>query len=264
MQRRLGPLVIETIEAQSPKFTAPLLLIHGLWCTAAVWRQFMGYLAHFGWSCHAVNLRGHAGSELPVPIGRVRFADYLDDVRLAIAACAARPVVLGHDLGGLLALHCTATVPAVVALAPVLPQSMMTGANPALSTLRARLAMWRSRPLPVPRGRLGCGYFAPRAPEGMAPDYGTVARELTHGDLRFPVGTGTPQLVLAGTADAFSPPRDVERLARYTGATFRQLEGAGHALPWEPRWENRVNEIHRWLIQQLGESLLMMREEEEP
>ncbi len=89
MQRRVGHAVIESIAAEIPKFTAPMLLVHGLWCTAAVWHTFMGYFAHRGWTCHALNLRGRAAPDSAISIGRVRFADYLEDVRGMIAACDA-------------------------------------------------------------------------------------------------------------------------------------------------------------------------------
>ncbi len=122
MARLVGPARLETIAAERAKFTAPLLLIHGLWCTAAVWRKFMGYCAHRGWDCFALGLRGHAAGALPVVAGQVSWVDHVEDVRTAIAACPAPPIVIGHDLGGALALHCAAgTVRAKVALAPVWP-----------------------------------------------------------------------------------------------------------------------------------------------
>ncbi|MFI5394865.1 MAG: alpha/beta fold hydrolase [Candidatus Binatia bacterium] len=262
--QRRDPVVIETIAAEHPKFTAPMLLIHGLWCTAAAWHRFMGYLAHLGWTCHAVNLRGRAETQVPVSIGRVRFADYLDEVRGAVAACGGPPVVVGHDLGGLLALHCAAAARAVVALAPILPLPLATEGTHTFLGMRSRLALWCSQPLPAPRGQRGSDYFAQGAPGGTRLDSGTVARELTQHDLGFSVDGRVPLLVVAGAADTICRPYDVERLATYAGATYRCLEGVGHALPWQAGWENCVKQIHRWLVQQLGESLLVLNEEEEP
>lgn len=255
--------MLESIAAESPKFTAPLLLIHGLWCTARVWRSFMGYLAHRGWGCQALNLRPHNDASFRNPIREVRFADYLGAVRQVIAACDAPPIVVGHDLGGLLALCCRAHTRATVALAPLVPRSIAPTSIRALFGLRSRVAVLRSRPLPAPRGKLGVAYFGSGVPGGTAPDSGWVVRELAREDLRVPHDVGAPALVLAGGRDPFCPPNALARLADYFGATLRQVDGAGHAMPWEPGWEQRVSEIHRWLIQTLGDALLANREDEE-
>ena len=262
MHRRIGDVTIEYVAAATPKFTAPIVLIHGLWCTAAVWRKCMGYFAHLGWSCVALNLRGHASPG--VDVARVAFADYLSDVRQVIAACEAPPVVLGHDLGGLLALQRDLpAIRAVVALAPLVPGLIATTSNAALSRLAARIAMLRSRPLPAPRGRIGADYFAGNVPGGTTMDSALATRELTRNDFRASLINGVPTLIVAAEGDRFSPPDDAQRLATHVGATFRLVGGSTHAMPWEPGWEQRVAEIHRWLIQTLGDPLLAMREEEE-
>ena len=263
MQRHIGHALIESIAAESPKFTAPMLLVHGLWCTATIWRQSMGYFAHRGWTCHAVTLRGHAKTQPTISVADVCFADYLADVRGAIAACDTMPVILGHDLGGLLALCCDAsTVRAVVALAPLVPRRLASTPNPALSRLGARVAMLRARPLPPPHGRLAAEYFDARAPGGTAPESSCLARELARDD--FPISTrrDTPALVLAGGHDRFCRAQDVARLAEHAGAEFQLVEDARHSMPWQPGWEHRVAEIHRWLIRSLGDPLLAMRDEE--
>jgi pimeloyl-ACP methyl ester carboxylesterase len=264
MQQRIGHVLIETIAAERPKFTASLVLIHGLWCTAAVWRKVMGYFAHRGWTCDAVNLRGHVDLGPPVvALGTVCFADYLSDVGDVLAACDAPPVLVGHDLGGLLALASASAARAVVALAPLVPRHLSPAANPVLSTWRARMAMARSRPLPPPRGKIGVAYFGGDFPGNTTPDSSTVARQLVHGEIPVATVGDVPLLVLAGASDPFAPPSAVERLAAQVGASFRCVDGASHAMPWEAGWEQRVAEIHRWLIQTLGDELLLMRAEDE-
>ncbi len=264
MQRRVGSVSIETVAAESPKFTAPMLLVHGLWCTAAVWRKFMGYLAHRGWTCHAVNLRGRGAADTGARLGEVKLRDYLDDLRQVIAACDAAPVLLGHDLGGLLVLHQDVPAPrAAVALAPLVPRTLATTPNRALTHWATRLAMLRACPVPAPRGQLGDDYFAREGQGGTTDDSGVVVRELTRENIPLAVERCVPTLLLAGERDPFCPPADVERLAHHVGATFRCVQGAGHAMPWEPGWEKRVGEIHRWLVQQLGDGLLASPDEEE-
>ncbi len=262
VERRVGTLVVESVAAESTKFTAPMVLVHGFWCTAAVWHRFMGYLAHHGWNCQAVNLRGRAGSGEPCTLGQVRFADFVADVREVIAACEAPPILLGHDLGGLIALQCAAATRAVVALAPLVPRSFDVHAPGLARGIWARLALWRGLPLP-PSGRHMLDYFGAHPPAATTPDSAVVARELADTDLRLAGGATVPLLILAGGADPICKPAALERLARHLGAHLQHVPGAGHALPWEAGWEKRVSGIHRWLIQSLGEPLLAMREDDE-
>jgi len=262
MQRRIGDVIIDSVAAEAPKFTAPMLLVHGLWCTAAVWRRFMGYLAHRGWMTHALTLRGHAADSDRAAIGRVRFADYLDDVRRVVAACDAPPVVVGHDIGALLALHCRPQeVRAAVAVAPLVPDGSAPGLR--FLGLGARFAMWRTRALPAPTGHVAVDYFGPGAPGGTTPDSGCVAGELMRNEIPAPAASGVPTLIIGGTRDVIAPPDAVRRLAQPVGATLRLADGASHAMPWEPGWEQRVSEVHRWVVQALGENLLLPPEDED-
>jgi pimeloyl-ACP methyl ester carboxylesterase len=261
MQRRMGHIAVESVAAETSKFTAPMVLIHGLWCSASMWRPFTGYFAHHGWVCHALTLRG--GAQSRTAVAPARFADYLDDVHRVLAACEAAPVVVGHDLGGLLALQRAAPSPrAVVAVAPLLPRSLAMTSRSPFTGLGARLAMWRSRPLPVPRGRIGAEYFATGPPGGTTADSSRLGRELAQSELPLAFNEQTPTLIVAGERDPFCSPLDAERLAMRVQATFQCVPGVGHALPWAPGWEQRVSEIHRWLIRTLGESLLVTRAEE--
>jgi len=264
MLRRIGNVTIESIAAESAKFAAPMVCVHGLWCTAAVWRRFMGYLAHRGWSCHALNLRGHGDAAGRDEIGTVSFADYLSDLQRVLAACDTAPIVVGHDLGGLLALACPpAAARAVVALAPLLPRAVSGTTSLVLSSWRARLAMLRASPLPPPRGRLGAAYFAHGAPGGTTAESARAVRELCDNDFDLPTHIESPTLLVAGEADRFSPPEVLERWARRLGAQYETVAGAGHALPWGTGWEACVAATHRWLIRALGEPLLLLRDEQE-
>jgi pimeloyl-ACP methyl ester carboxylesterase len=263
MQRRVGHTVIETVAAESAKFTAPIILIHGLWCSATAWRRFMGYFAHRGWTCHALTLRRRDAAVPHAEIGAVRFADYLNDVREVLTACEAPPVVIGHDLGGLLAVHLRApTVRAVVALAPLVPRAVQGGGHPVAATLRARWAIRRSAPLPPPHGRWRVRTLG-AATVDVRPDSSQVLRDLNLGPFEDLTACGVPTLLVSGGYDSVSPPAAVERLARAVGGAMHVIADGHHALPWEPGWQRCVSEIHRWLVQALGEPLLAMREDDE-
>lgn len=88
----------------------PMLLIPGLTCSADVWRETV---ARFStrYECHAVTLGGFAG--------RPRFeGPFLDSARDSLLAYVrghrlSRPVIVGHSLGGALAIELAAAAPEV-------------------------------------------------------------------------------------------------------------------------------------------------------
>ena len=99
-----------------------MVLVHG-------WAGDRSYFApqfeHFA-SRHAVialDLRGHGDSDRPEPGSGVYEFDALCDDVLAVAAAAGcdRPVVVGHSMGGLVALACAARAAAVRAAVMIDP-----------------------------------------------------------------------------------------------------------------------------------------------
>jgi pimeloyl-ACP methyl ester carboxylesterase len=260
MERRVGNITIESIAAETDKFAAPMILVHGLWCRAAVWHRFMGYLAHRGWTCHAVNLRGHGDAGGHDTIATTGIADYLSDLERVIALCETAPIIVGHDLGGLLALAASpAATRAVVALAPIVPRAIGGPVHPVLTSWRVRLAMWRGRPVPPPRGNRGAQFFAAAVPGGNTADSPRAVLELNEVTFELKPSGQRPALVIAGDNDAFCPAPAVGRLAQHVGAQWQTAKQARHALPWDAGWERHVAATHRWIIQTLGESLLLLR-----
>jgi pimeloyl-ACP methyl ester carboxylesterase len=149
--QQLGPLRAEVTYGEGGKFTAPLLLVHGLWSTALVWRPFAGYLSHRGWTCNAVELRRsgeESGGEVEAGVAVLR---------AAIQALEAPPVIVGHDLGATLAPFCADLSRALVLVAPLSLPPVAASAPRALHEAGGRLARFFGRPLRSPRtleGRL--------------------------------------------------------------------------------------------------------------
>lgn len=267
MRQQVGPISIDTIAAERSKFTAPLVLVHGLWCTSSVWHPLMGYLAHRGWDCHGVNLRGRSsGTRLPPPptTPSAGIIDHLQDLNAVIVSCDAPPVVVGHDLGGLLALSADlAPARAVVAISPLVPLGFRDSPLPGLSNLRARIALRLRGQLPPPRGRVRHGYFGTEPPRRLVAESATLARDLCNPNLEFAIGPVAPTLIVGGDEDAVAPPVVVKRLVDRFNVDLRWITGGSHALPWQQGWQDRATDLHRWLIRTLGEPLLAMLDEEE-
>jgi len=248
MQRRLGPLRAEVIEAESPKFTAPMLLLHGLWARASVWRRFMGFLSHRGWQCVAVEReRGSLGAPERA----------LTQILEAIAVLEAPPVIVGHDVGALFALLAAGHARAVVALAPIVPPPTAPAAPRLLRHAGTWLQRIFGRPLSPPREyRSDLRHADVREPPSLV-------RALTTGPLLLPpLPPAVPSVVWVAANDPVMPMETARALATHTGAELRVCSTGGHDLPSADGWEGRVSDIHRWVIQRLGSELLAFYEDE--
>lgn len=241
MERRLGPLRAEHTRGEGGKFTVPVVLVHGLWETAAAWLPFVGYLSHRGWDCFALHLRGAE------TVAMLRA-----DVQDAIAELDAAPVLIGHDLGALLALDVAAQARAVVALAPLVLPPVSRAPPAALAHAGNWITRWRGRALAPPRGRWRTDYDSSGASLPAV-----LVRELRARP--WPVaalGARVPALVLAGAQDSVTDPAAAQALATVVGARC-EIDDGGHALVG-PGWEARVSRIHRWAVRELGEDLLAL------
>ncbi len=246
MRSRLGPLQAEVIDPESEKFTAPMVLVHGLWERAPVWRRFAGYLAHRGWRCVAVERRAEAAD----------LAAHVRDLRAAMTALAAPPVVVGHDLGAGLALHCADVARAVIALAPLVGPPIATPPD-VLRHAGTWLARWRGAPLRAPRGRWRSAYPVRDVAEPAA-----LVRQVLAGDPRLAVpASAVPRAVFALQDDEITAVAAAQALAQHVGAELQVIGGAGHAVLSAPGWEASVAAVHRWIIQRLGVDLLAFYED---
>jgi alpha-beta hydrolase superfamily lysophospholipase len=115
-------LEIISREQAGPARPHPLLFVHGLWVGAWCWQEhFLEHFAARGYAVHALNLRGHGGSEGRERLRWTRLAEYVDDLAQAVAQLPSPPVLIGHSNGGLVVQKYleTYTAPAAVLLASV-------------------------------------------------------------------------------------------------------------------------------------------------
>jgi len=85
----------------------PLYLVHGELAGSWAWERYLRHFAGRGWEGHAVNLRNHYWSKTAEPQA-LSFGTYLDDVTAGLERIGPGAVVLGHGMGGLLALKVAA------------------------------------------------------------------------------------------------------------------------------------------------------------
>ena len=126
------------------------VLIHGMWGTSAVWRNWRPLLEERGWETIADTLRYHdaAADSPPAALGETSLHDYVADLETTILALPEKPVVIGHSMGGLIALLLCARglARAGVLLTPAPPSSVIA-LRPsnlmAFARIQARWAWWR-------------------------------------------------------------------------------------------------------------------------
>jgi pimeloyl-ACP methyl ester carboxylesterase len=145
----------------------PLLFVHGELAGSWIWERFLGYFAARGWEGHALNLQNHFWSRTVDPT-ELTFDTYVDDVAAALIRLGSTTVVIGHGLGGLLALKAAEQTPVggLVLLSPEPP-----------AALREPAAAHLLRDVPDVYGRARIGWST--LPEKLQRDH----RDLTIGDV---------------------------------------------------------------------------------
>src|SRR5574341_583129 len=126
MEKRIGDIVADVFPPEKPKFKSPLILLHGLWSGSWCWRLWATHLSNLGWECWAVNLRGRCGARAHEALRALDFNRCVDDLRQIIRVPAIPPIVLAHDLGGLVAQKAVEEerVSALILLSPFVPQDI--------------------------------------------------------------------------------------------------------------------------------------------
>jgi len=279
METRLGRIPAECERPEPLKFAWPLILLPELFTTARHLAVARGYFASIGWEVYAPDLRAVATAsrtdtrESDSSSRAGGFDGLVALLAEALAALGREAIVIGHGLGGLLALGAVEQprVRAVVALAPTLPgfrSPLVTGA----ANLPARLF---GRALKPPRGAVLFDLLADAEPfqrealtRALVADDASAALEVVRGGIK--VGgidlasnaRGVPRLIVAGDSDPFAPLDQTNKFAARVDAAVRVVRGRGHWLIGGRALERTVAEVQRFLVRSLGGDLLLLYPEE--
>lgn len=80
-----------------------LVFIHMSWGSSWAFKYYIPFFVEAGYRCHSLDLRGHGQSGGSVEGATMQ--DYVDDVHAAVTVLQLdSPVVIGHSMGGLIAL----------------------------------------------------------------------------------------------------------------------------------------------------------------
>jgi pimeloyl-ACP methyl ester carboxylesterase len=217
----------------------PLLFVHGELTGSWLWERFLGYFAGRGWEGHALNLQNHFWSRTADPT-ELSFDTYTEDVVAALERLGPSTVIVGHAMGGLLALKAAERMPiaGIVLISSELPRD-----------LRVPARSHELREIPPVFGRSLVGWET--LPEKLQRDH----RDLTIDDVmriqhllgQKPHESGAarrqvlqgisvdrrpfaeiPRLVIGGGLDQTVPEEGSERLAEWLGAEYEPFGAHSH------------------------------------
>jgi len=262
----LGGLHAQLERPQTRKFAWPIVIFPELFTSSRHLTIVAGHLVSLGWEVYLLDVHAELRcSTLKHNRDGSAFAALLESSRIAVATIGSDVVTAGHGLGGLLTLKIAEDprVRAAVALAPLIP-----GFTSPLFARRLRWCFWRpeTNRLP-PRRRLfelvsDAEPFQHQALVGaLIPMDTSAADDIARGGVEF-APNPTPRMIINGEADAFAPWQEAAEFATKIDARFTSLPGRGHWLIGGRALERTVGHIQRFLVQALGDELLLLYDDE--
>lgn len=276
----------ETTPATSPATAGeaaarpPIVLIHGLWMTPKSWDTWAGRYRAAGYDVIVPGWPGiddRTPAEVradPEPLKGIGLKQIVDHYERIIRALPAKPIIMGHSFGGLIAqmLADRGLGVAVVGVAPAqpagittLPPSTLWTGTPILSNPFGRNG---AKPLSKGHFHFTFGNDLPRAASDelweqyAVPSYNRVFFEgvaaafnekggVSHVD--FGRADRAPLLVMAGERDHVVPPaiaRAIVAKYRSSGSTatvdYREYPGRTHRLVSQDGWEQLADDALAW------------------
>jgi len=214
----------------------PLYLLHGELGGSWLWERYLLYFAQRGWEGHALNLRGHFWSRT-VDLEETGFDAYVDDAVAGYDALGRPAVLVGHGMGGLLALRVAEErdVAGLILLSPALPGAIRPAPPAHVARLvpahfRRELLGWAGTPEQIRRQNADLTLAdVTRIAHLMGAGSGLARREMLSGVPveRERIGE-VPALVVGGGIDRLFPEAESERCAEWLGAEYQPFGAHSH------------------------------------
>jgi len=253
-------LELLTHKPDNPTHSTPILFVHGAWHAAWCWEEhFMPYFAAQGWTCYALSLRGHGGSE-----GRVRWAsgaDYVADVAQIVGEIGGNPIIIGHSMGGYVVQKYleTQTAPAAVLLASVPSYGILLFGFRALfyhpvDFFRMLLAFDPYKLVDTPE-KARNAFFSDDMPQEDVGKYFPRIQSESYRmlydmlllNLPRPRRVKTPLLVLGAENDRVFTTGEIQATARAYHAENEIFSNMAHDMMLEKDWRQAADAIMTWL-----------------
>jgi pimeloyl-ACP methyl ester carboxylesterase len=250
------------------------VFIHGMWATPQVWQNWRSFLESRGWTTMAPALRHHDAPPLVAPpdLGTTSLLDYAADLEATLKDLPKKPIIVGHSMGGLLALMLCARglAQAGVLLTPA-PPAAVPALRPSNVWAFARIEMnwgwWRKPHRATLKEALWHTFNTTDRREGTAL-HGTFVHD--SGRALFEMGlpwldgakaatidprlVTVPLLFVAAEKDRLTPPSVVRSTKQRFGhvAELAEYAGQGHWVLGQPGWERIAEDTAAWMEAKVG------------
>ncbi|KKL22045.1 hypothetical protein LCGC14_2439380 [marine sediment metagenome] len=247
-----------------------IFMIHGMWGGPWCWENYKAFFEDKGYNCVVPALRHHdAGHEdKPHPdLGTTSILDYAADLEEEIRKLDAKPILMGHSMGGLLAqmLASRGLAEAAVFITPASPRGIMSITPSVLWSFKSAFARWGFWRKPYRQSFNEAVYSMMHliGPDEQKECFGKFCHE--SGRAACEIGfwlfdprkasevdesrVACPVLVVAGAEDRITPASTVRKVAdKYRAvATYREFAGHAHWIMGEPGWESIAGDVAQWL-----------------
>lgn len=269
MKKEIGSLTAEIYPPENPKFKPPLILVHGLWSGGWSWHEWATHWSNLGWECWVVNFRGRSEKRAEEILPRLTFGDWVNDLQSVVRESAYPPVLLGHDFGGLAAMKVAegSALSAVILVAALPPAQIKAAPTQPFRLLRLKYSpliflrrSFRPAEKDISESWLSSVTEYRRAAifRRMVPESSPLTKEFFYRSVKTdPALIRCPVLMAGGGQDRLVALPAFRELASELGAQLLEYPNHGHWIIGEAEGQRRVREMHRWVVQKLGESILV-------
>ncbi len=242
-----------------------LVFIHGVYHDSWAFDEFKNSFLHRGYPCSLVDLRGHKTEPRVKPNSQVGYKEYLADVADTLDEIEGGKVLIGHSLGGLLALSLSERkdVMGNVLISTPLPaavrnkQLRLVAEHPINST---RFLLTGNAASLYHDTRFTDRYFFSKytSNQAKASAHQRIHRQHEPAQLFRDVmklkfessGRALPTLIVLGSEDPTVNSSVGVQLQRLTNGTIVTVPQAGHDIMLEDTSEVAANAILKWLSMQ--------------
>ena len=249
------------------RFETPILMQHGMWHGAWCWQLWQERFAEWGWETHAYSLPGHACSPARRPIARCTLNYYLNFLKAEVARMPAKPVLMGHSMGGALIQwylnYVADDLPAAVLVAPWVSHSMFKDGFLSLLkfdplSIPLMMLSWDATPM-VRNARRGGVHFlisdravvSPQALRSRLGPESTLVLYQHNPPFWHPSeSVRTPLLWIAAEDDPLLAEPAERRSAEHYGADYKVVPQARHNVMMEHNYNETAETIRAWLANQ--------------
>lgn len=247
-----------------------IFMIHGMWGSPWVWENFKRFFEDRGYDCVTPTLPFHdmrPDSEPEPRLGTMSLLDYAGALEREIAQLDARPIIMGHSMGGLLAqiLGSRGLAKSLVLLTPAAPAGILSIRPSVLRSFWSVMMKWGFWKNPMRQTFEEAVYSMmhllpekERKPtyEKFVYESGRAAFEIgfwlldPKGATRIEASKMVcPVLVVAGSEDRITPSSMVRKIGeKYKAvAMYKEFPNHAHWVLGEPGWEEIAEFISGWL-----------------